>query len=94
MRKTHLQLEKEDEDTIDVSAADRRCLLKREPATLLQNSLLPDQEDIFNEKTAIWLHHILTTTVIVSLFFHFPFLIPLLHIKELVYVYKHISFFN
>ena len=46
MRKTHLQLEKEDEDTIDVSAADRRCLLKREPATLLQNSAPPDQEDI------------------------------------------------
>ena len=48
MRKTHLQLEKEDEDTIDVSAADRRCLLKREPATLLQNSVAPDQEDILN----------------------------------------------
>ena len=31
-----------------VPAADRRCLLKRETATLLQNSVPPDQEDILN----------------------------------------------
>ena len=56
------QLEVEDEDTI-VFQQHRRYLQKGEPATLLQNSVPPDQEDILNCKTAIWFHHTLTTTV-------------------------------
>ena len=52
---TPTQLEMEDEDTTDMvqQQTDRRDLLKRESATLLQNSLLPDQEAILNQKTAV-----------------------------------------
>ncbi|EDL34500.1 mCG146065, partial [Mus musculus] len=45
---TPAQLEMEDEDTIDVFQQQTgRCLLKREPATLLQNFVI-DQEYILN----------------------------------------------
>lgn len=40
-----------------VLAADRRCLLKREPATLLQEFVIA-QEYLLYEKAIIWVHHI------------------------------------
>ncbi|KAF6086770.1 RUN domain containing 3B [Phyllostomus discolor] len=56
------------------SSSRNRCLLKKEHGTLLQNSVLIDQEDIISKKTAVWFHHIrlLQYIFLYSFMFAFP----------------------
>lgn len=63
---TPTELEMEDEGKVMHPSNRQRCLLKRKPDTVFQNSVPLNQEDSLNQKTTIWIHHILTTTVVFS----------------------------
>lgn len=63
MKDTPAQLEMEDEDTTDVFQQQRGGVYSKGSLLLYSRAAPPGQEAICNEKTAVWFHHILLTTV-------------------------------